>query len=500
MTGSYKAAVYLKFSVILNILIILVTFFPLHHTLTPDLSLATTSSCGPTPTPPSTWSIRDIERDRWSRHPKLWVTTGKVNHDKGLGQTGAVGQVKELQDCSMCAVAPELCKEIGENNMRKAQAYLGVYSQLAVGWSSDGGYLGTGERIQRFIAKAKSGEGFTVGVIGGSVSNGQGLGTPLNKIAPMNLHRRIFDHLNELFPAKGGVSIGRYEEGKNSFVSGALGGTGSDYFSYCFHEHIPQETDLVFLELSINDELLLKNFESYENLIRGVLDMPNHPAILNLQVFALVFKQLALGGDIHEGVSQFYDIPIISLRGAILHDILANASLVPEYFIHHKDGSVDVRHISQKGHRVQGELGIAYLQTQVCEMGKREDLRIKPYQRFHVAPLPRMRLMQPYDDSSVTPRLSPNCLSAHSEGSNRLVPSMNDGWREWAWEDKNYWVSDKPMSKADFNFTTVLGTVELFYLRSKTFKLGNIACWVDDDDHKAVTLIGHWEMTYNIGQ
>ncbi|ODN73349.1 hypothetical protein, variant 2 [Cryptococcus amylolentus CBS 6039] len=132
-------------------------------------------------------------------------------------------------------------------------------------------------------------------------------------------------------------------------------------------------------------------------------------------------------------------------------------------------------------------------------MGKREDLRTKPYQRLHVTPLPRMRIMQPYDDSSVTPRLSPNCLSAHSEGSNRLVPSRNDGWREWAWEDKNYWVSDEPISKADFNFTTVLGTVKLFYLRSKTFRLGNIACWVDDDDHKAVTLIGYWEMTYNIG-
>jgi len=42
------------------------------------------------------------------------------------------------------------------------------------------------------------------------------------------MHRVIFDHLNEMFPASGGVAIGSDErsKGKNSFISGALGGTG----------------------------------------------------------------------------------------------------------------------------------------------------------------------------------------------------------------------------------------------------------------------------------
>ena len=87
-----------------------------------------------------------------------------------------------------------------------------------------------------------------------------------------NLHRIIFDHLNELYPAPNGVvnASSGPPEGKNGFVNGALGGTGevsrnnafggwrdvelststgTDYFSMCFAEHIPEDVDLVLLEL-----------------------------------------------------------------------------------------------------------------------------------------------------------------------------------------------------------------------------------------------------------
>jgi hypothetical protein len=100
------------------------------------------------------------------------------------------------------------------------------------------------------------------------VSKGHGL-DPLNRDPlndPLNLNRRIFDHLDNLFPAKNGISLGTSgkKEGKNSFINGALGGTGeypiltawtwltrvgSDYFSLCFGEHIPEDVDLVLIEL-----------------------------------------------------------------------------------------------------------------------------------------------------------------------------------------------------------------------------------------------------------
>lgn len=41
--------------------------------------------------------------------------------------------------------------------------------------------------------------------------------------------------------------------GVNSLINGAQGATGSNYFSYCFGEQIPEDVDLVVLELAIND-------------------------------------------------------------------------------------------------------------------------------------------------------------------------------------------------------------------------------------------------------
>lgn len=79
-------------------------------------------------------------------------------------------------------------------------------------------------------------------------------------------------------------------------------------------------------------------------LLRGLLDMPNQPAVLALQAFALQFDHIALGGDLHLSAGQFYDIPTISLRNAILEDIFANGSLVSQYFTPTAQGP-DLRHV-----------------------------------------------------------------------------------------------------------------------------------------------------------
>lgn len=99
------------------------------------------------------------------------------------------------------------------------------------------------------------------------MSKGFGLNIAPEISAPNNLHRIIFDHLDGLFPAVNGFVLdgsGRNEK-KNGFKNGAQGGTGkvyllprcnlisrflgTDYFSYCFSEHVPEDVDLVLIEL-----------------------------------------------------------------------------------------------------------------------------------------------------------------------------------------------------------------------------------------------------------
>ena len=87
-------------------------------------------------------------------------------------------------------------------------------------------------------------------------------------------------------------------------MNGAQGGVGSDYFAGCWKEHIPEDSDLVLVDLGINDIRFVCNsvrhvamlisplsvnnrdissMENYELLLRSILEMETQPAVLNLQ-------------------------------------------------------------------------------------------------------------------------------------------------------------------------------------------------------------------------
>lgn len=69
---------------------------------------------------------------------------------------------------------------------------------------------------------------------------------------------------------------------------------GSDYFSFCFPLHIPEDSDLVLVELGVNDEGIPEHVENMENLLRGLLEMPNRPAVVLVE--ALAFSNGGMGG------------------------------------------------------------------------------------------------------------------------------------------------------------------------------------------------------------
>lgn len=108
--------------------------------------------------------------------------------------------------------------------------------------------------------------------------------------------------------------------------------SGSLYFATCFAEHIPEDVDLVIIELGelgiwmaeafaedsciqastmfggcvrLGSRFVPDGFRSrditvqmeYELLLRGILALPNKPAVVNLQTIGLVFDALSQGGD-----------------------------------------------------------------------------------------------------------------------------------------------------------------------------------------------------------
>ncbi|ODN99353.1 hypothetical protein L198_03195 [Cryptococcus wingfieldii CBS 7118] len=395
------------------------------------------------------------------------------------------------KSCSMCAVDPRLCNELGEENLKRSL-----------------GYVGTNLRLRRTLSKLKRGGRLTAGVVGGSVSKGFGIDKDpaYYPDTPTNLNRIVFDRLNTLFPAPNGVKVGDSgrSEDMNSFINGAQGGVGTDYFSLCYGEHLPEDMDLVFIELAINDEVLLRNINSYELLVRSLLDLPRHPAIMNLQVFALEFNTVTNGAEMHTGVAQSYDLPVLSLRNALYHEVLKNASLVNELFWVSPQGKTDLRHIGEKGHNLMGRIGAAYVDSQLCEMEKYEasipgakDMSLD--QLYPLEPLPRMQVNMKYNADLTLPPIKPQCFSANGH-KNPLVPLTNQNWRKWNWKEKNYLVADQPGARVSFKLHTTVGNIEVHYLRSWQYKLGSAKCWVDGDENKAKRLEGYWDQKYNIGR
>ena len=113
--------------------------------------------------------------------------------------------------------------------------------------------------------------------------------------------------------------------------------------------------------------------------------------------------------------------------------------------------------------------------------------------------LPRMKLLEGWNPNidHVAPPFRPTCLSTRStEARYNLTPSANDGWEYWVHPDhldKPYLVARTPGAKVSFQLETSVGVIKLYALKSKTFGLGTIECWVGEDRHQSKRVSGWWD-------
>lgn len=114
--------------------------------------------------------------------------------------------------------------------------------------------------------------------------------------------------------------------------------------------------------------------KEYEELLRGLLTLPNKPALVSMELVGLVFDHLSTGADQvssnighsralvyrlmsfslqHMGVAQYYDVPIVSIRSLILPLIFRDDEVAQRFFVsgnqEQPDGTfkhhVDTRHV-----------------------------------------------------------------------------------------------------------------------------------------------------------
>ncbi|WWC95233.1 hypothetical protein V866_002091 [Kwoniella sp. B9012] len=433
-------------------------------------------------------------------------------------------------------------KEYGRTNIRMTRAYEGSH-----------------HRIRQFLHKALRGENLTVSVIGGSITKGHQVW--VNEI----WFHKFWEWLNDF--------VGNDVEVTE--VNGAAPATGSDYFSFCFPLHIPTDSDLIFVELAVNDEGIVEHVENMENLLRGLLDLPSKPAIVLVE--AMAFSNGGMGGGggrMHLPVAQYFDVPVINQRHPLANHFGRYPQLVRPYFSQDWWGNPDMRHINSRGHRDLGMLSASLIQDVSCTMLSDPTFFVPPppteeseYERsllilggdqqpsnledaslldeslaalqftwpeqskswrknpekeeqigelmpgMWITPaeyglLPRMRVLDGWnpDVSSIVPKFEPTCLSTRAkEAKFNLTPSWNDGdWEYWIHPehlDKPYLVARKPGAKVQFELETNVGVVKIYSLKSKTFGLGTIECWADDEKDKSTKVVGWWDNgDVNIGR
>lgn len=191
-------------------------------------------------------------------------------------------------------------------------------------------------RLAAAMKKAERGEEVTVGVIGGSITQGSSASNQNNCYAS-----KFFDWWSKKFP-----------EGKFSFINAGIGGTDSYLGVHRVDEQLlSYEPDIVIVEFSVNDTDKVMNKYSYDSLVRKILSAENEPAVILL--FTTQENGTSLQ-DVHKEIGAAYDLPMISYRDAVYPEVEAGT-------LKWTDISPDNIHPNDAGHDIIGQILGRYL-------------------------------------------------------------------------------------------------------------------------------------------
>ncbi|QRV99524.1 carbohydrate esterase family 16 protein [Ceratobasidium sp. AG-Ba] len=399
-------------------------------------------------------------------------------------------------------------------------------------------FSGTGARTRRFLDVA-SRRPVKVGILGGSVSACHGV--DVDSMGKSCYARRIVDWMRE-----------RLYNGKEDGViasNGAIGGMDSSYYAFCGTHHVPQDVDLLILEFDVNDQPYLNYTIYFDQLLRIALEFPNEPAVLVVGAWGpqLSFDYGYMDPSVtHLPAVQYYDIPYISIKPLLYVHHLRYAHTVGETF-----WTKDYVHPNAAGHKVLGDLTIAYLEKQLCllnhfgvlnetalgggptvrTLGSEPVNDTDSFELIRLPPTPEL-VHNRTDDGETTDVAYPllpdpqERISTLRLATPYTVPPTIIG--QALSELFSPWKPDAPLRTpppphpfcADANdeahpltprTNTVVptagivvevavaeGRVAVFYFRSETYSPGVAECWVDDNRKGAVKLHGHWNKKMNV--
>lgn len=218
--------------------------------------------------------------------------------------------------------------------------------------------LGSSQRLRSVFKKALAGIDVNVLVVGGSISAGGGIEKDRGNIEGV-YHKAFSDWWNK--------TVTPITTSQLKINTVAIGGTDSEYFSYCVKNYMRSLPDIVIWELAANDYQRYKgrNFapaKPLEQLTRIILSLPSHPALILANFFRGNYYRTAVGQDCPDSedeggktIAQYYQLTSLSWRNVICSSLAGQELDLQKLF------SSDGYHPSILGHAQMSTLLISYL-------------------------------------------------------------------------------------------------------------------------------------------
>ena len=195
-------------------------------------------------------------------------------------------------------------------------------------------------RIANAIRKAQQGEDVTLAYIGGSITQGAGA---------IPIHHQSYAYRSYQAFAK------KFGTGENvHFIKAGVGGTPSELGMLRFDRDVLRngtvKPDIVVVEFAVNDEGDETKGVCYESLVRKILALPWHPAVV------LLFAVFAYDWNLQDRlgiVGETYELPMVSIMDAV----------TPQFKLSREEGRVlsknqffyDIYHPSNIGHQIMAD-------------------------------------------------------------------------------------------------------------------------------------------------
>jgi lysophospholipase L1-like esterase len=293
--------------------------------------------------------------------------------------------------------------------------------------------VGDTARLQQAIAKARRGDTVTIGVIGGSITQGAAASKPEKRYGEL-----VAAWWRATFP-----------KAKIEFVNAGIGATGSDYGALRVkRDLLSHHPDFVMVEYAVNDPDSDAAAETLEGLVRQILNDPKPTAVL------LLFTMNQSGDNAqkyYSKVGRHYGLPMVSFRDALWPEIEQGR-------LKWSDVEADAVHPNDRGHEYCARFIIRLLEKVMGDvLASASSPQLKPLS----APL--------YSDLFEQVAL----LEADA-----LNPVANEGWTvDAARPTEKCWKAERPGSSIEFNVEGKLILIMDWHLRGP---MGQAKVQVDD--------------------